>query len=78
MFKNVLSNTFGSVNEQDGVEPVWLTAKAAIHEAHKTLPELPRKQEAEWMLDELRNMPKKRKMLIFAFVKLNSILVMAI
>ena len=40
---------------------MWLAFKAAIHEAHETLPELPRKQEADLVSDELRNLSKKKK-----------------
>ena len=32
---------------------------SVIHEAHETLPELPKKQEADWVSDELGNLSMK-------------------
>ena len=62
VFKNALSNIFGGINEWpwDGMQPVWLASTAAIHEALETLPGLPRKEEAEWVSDELHNLSKKK------------------
>lgn len=44
VFKMTLSSTFDSVKEHSRVEPVWLAFKAAINEAHESLPDFPRKK----------------------------------
>ena len=48
------------LSQNSVVEPVWLAFKDAIHEAHRSLPKLPRKQEADWVSDELRNLSQKK------------------
>ena len=66
IFKKTSSSTFGSVKEHNGIEPEWsdfillyLFMSSVIHEAHETLPELPKKQEADWVSDELGNLSMK-------------------
>ena len=47
--------------ENENVEEVWRTLKSALNEAQETLPELPRRQEKEWVTEELRNLSRKKR-----------------
>ena len=61
VFRSSLSAAFDNFHaESSDVNLTWNSFKEALQDATKSLPEAPRRVEADWVTDELKNLSKKK------------------
>ena len=49
------------MEQQSDAEQMWQAFISAMHKAYESLPELPRRCEADWVTEELRSLSKKQR-----------------